>query len=221
MPIVNGKVIATSDINMAINEAVNGSTKILYLGDVASTPNIEGIITPTLLVPSYRALSLLVDGRERDYENMYLKDLFSPSAVESFASIMGLLYYSSNVVLLFPSENSDLNYSNILLTHLQRVYGITAQTKSTYFNYDPNFDPVNARLLYLYNIIPPTDYVMMTYSFNDVDVNKLRSDIGEAWHIPANVSNEEFVNILAKKKDQIMKYGRILEPIMEREVPKQ
>lgn len=217
MSIVKGKVIATSDVNMAINEMVNGTnTKILYLGDVSSVPDIKGIITPTLLVPSYRALSLLVDGRDRDYEKVYINDLYSPAAVESFASIIGLLYYGSNIVLLFPAENADLNYSNILLTHFQKVYGITAQSKSTYFGYDMGFDPMNARLLYLYNIISPADYVMMTCSFNDVDVNKLRSDIGEAWKIPVNVSNKEFVDILARKKDQLIKYGRILEPIMER-----
>lgn len=213
MTVVKGKLIATSDINAAMAEASTGA-KILYLGDIESKPNIQGLITPTLLVPSYQSLSLLVDGRIKDYEMSYIRSLQSNDAVMSFASLLGLLYYGNKVIMLFPLENSDLNYSEILLTHIQKVYGITAQTKSSYFAYDTRFDPSNARLLYLNNIIPPVDYVMMTGVFNDLDVNKLKTDLAQEWRIPTNVSNKEFVEILAQKKKNLMTYGKINEPLM-------
>lgn len=213
MGIINGVLIATSDTNYSINEAANGA-KILYLGDIESKPNIPKLITPTLLVPSYNSLSLLVDGRIRDYETSYIRSLQTPQAVETFASLLGLLYYGNTVIMLFPIENADLNYSELLLTHIQRVYGITAQSKKTYFSYDARFDPENARLLYMYGIINPMDYVMMTRVFNEYDINKLKIDIAPEWHIPTNVSNEEFVRLLGERKDQIAKFGRISEPMM-------
>ena len=213
MSVINGKLIATSDINVAIAEANNGA-KILYLGDIESKPNISGLITPTLLVPSYQSLSLLVDGRVKDYEMSYIRSLQSNDAVMSFASLLALLYYGNKVIMLFPLENSDLNYSEILLTHIQRVYGVTAQTKSSYFGYDQRFDPANARLLYLNSIINPVDYVMMTRVFNDLDINKLKVDLADSWKIPTNVSNQQFVEILGRKKENLAKYGTINEPLM-------
>lgn len=213
MAIINGVLVATSDANYAMSEAGKGA-KILYLGDIESKPNINGLITPTVLVPSYQSLSLLVDGRIRDYEASYIRSLQTPQAVETFASLLGLLYFGHEVIMLFPVENADLNYSELLLTHIQRVYGITAQSKKTYFGYDVHFDPENTRLLYMYGIINPQDYVMMTRVFNEYDINKLKVDIASEWHIPTNVPNEEFVRLLGERKDQIMKFGRISEPMM-------
>ena len=215
MSIINGKVIATSDVNLAIREANNGA-KIVFLGDIESAPKIDGMFTPTLLVPSYQTLSLLIDGRLKDYEASYIRSLYSPKAVESFASIIGLLYFGNLVVMLFPSENTDLGYSNLLLTHMQKVYGITVQSKTTYFNYDQRFDPMNARILYMYNIIGPVDYVMMTKSFNDVDIDKIKNDLGYSWNLPMNVPNEKFVEVLARKKEEVIKYGKVREPIMRK-----
>ena len=212
MAVINGKLIATSDVNMVV--AREGTVKVLYLGDIESKPDIRDMITPTVLVPSYQSLSALVEGRVRDYEKLYLRSLQTPQAVETFASLLGLLHFGHEVIMLFPVENADLNYSEMLLTHIQRVYGITAQSKNTYYAYDTNFDPVNARLLYMYNIIKPENYVMMTRVFNDMDINKLKIDIAPVWNIPVNVPNEEFVRILGEKKDQIIKFGRLSEPMM-------
>lgn len=214
MQIINGRILATKDINVVNMEVSNGA-RPLYMGDVESMPNVpfEFIKVP-LLVPDYNALSLLIDGRLRDYERSYINTLKSPASVELFASIIGILHMGGNIVMYFPEENEDLNYSNILLNHIRTLYGITVQSRTTAFFYDTRYDSFNARLLYLYNIIGPVDYVMMTEDITDVDIEKLKLELAPMWNIPVNVNNQEFVRILDEKKHEMLTYGHLLEPIM-------
>lgn len=216
MSLINGRIIVTKEMNIVNIEVSNGA-RPFYMGDVESIPNapFEFIKVP-LLIPDYNALSLLIDGRTRDYERSYINTLSSPAAIELFASILGILYMGGNIVMYFPEENSDLNYSNILLNHIRNVYGITVQSRTTAFFYDTRYDGNNARLLYLYNIIGPVDYVMIAEDIMDVDIGKLRVELAPKWNIPTNVDNSEFVRILDEKKQEMIKYGRLLEPIMSR-----
>lgn len=215
MAILKGKITVTKDMNV-VNFEVSRGARALYMGDVECVPSgpINFIKVP-LLIPDYHSLSLLIDGRVRDYERSYINSLSSPAAVELFASILGILYMGGNVVMYFPEENTDLNYSDVLLIHIQKTYGITVESRSTAYMYDTRYDNFNARLLFLYNIITPLDYIMMVDNLTDVDINKLKdSPLMVEWQMPINIDNANFVRILGEKKNQFIQYGHVLEPVM-------
>ena len=205
--IVKGKLIATSDMERLVRAITVEAAQTVYLGDPLSAPNDISFIKAGSLVPTYRELSLYVDGNKRRYEEEYNRMLSQKMAVEMFASIIGSLYAGRNVVLYFPPEVKEMNYSEMLLIHIMTNFGITAESPSTHFAYDQRYDMVNAQLLYAYNIMTGVDYVLCVDTLDDATISKLRPELCEKWHIPITVDNKTFVEIVGKKKDAIRLHG--------------
>ena len=198
--LIKGKLIATSDNERLVRAITVESAQAVYLGDPLSAPREINFIKAASLVPSYRELTFYVDGNQKRYEAEYNRMLTQKMAVEMFASIIGSLYSGRNVVLYFPPEVKEMNYSEMLLIHIMMNYGITAESPKTQFHYDPAYDMVNAQLLYAYNIMTGVDYVLTVDTLDDVTIAKLRPELCEKWHIPINVDNKTFVDMIGFKK---------------------
>lgn len=198
--IVKGKLIATSDSERLVRAITVEAAQAVYLGDPLSAPQEINFIKAASLVPSYRELTFYVDGNKQRYEAEYNKMLTQKMAVEMFASIIGSLYAGRNVVLYFPPEVKEMNYSELLLVHLMINYGITAESPQTQFMYDPSYDMVNAQLLFAYNIMTGVDYVLAVDTLDDATIAKLRPELCEKWHIPITADNKTFVDMVGFKK---------------------
>lgn len=210
---LKGKMYATKDMNLVISLAGYGA-KAIYMGDPGSAPNNINFIKPTMLVPDYKIMSLYIDGRIAEYANAYRKYINTPAAHEMFATIIGSMYFGTSVVLYFPPEVDELGYAEILLSHIQYMYGITAETLTTKFSYDMSKHQFNVRLMYMYNILNIVDFIMSTENLDDVVINKMKSEIPVEWGIPINISNKEFSDIIETKKQQIIKYGKVLPSVV-------
>lgn len=211
--LIKGVLIGTAEMDIVMQQ-LNLGSKVIYMGDAMSSPsNIEFIKAP-LLVPDYNCLKYFVDGSKRDYEIQYNRMLSSPLAAESFASILSVLAKGINVVMYFPQENAEFNYSTLILKFIQNTFGITAKTKTTMPVYDLNFDQPNARLLFQYNFISAKDYVMMSEELLDVDINKIKIELSDEWKIPPTLNNEDYVKELTRVKDEILNGGKPLLPLM-------
>lgn len=198
--LVKGRLIATSDNERLVKAITAESAQAVYLGDPLSAPREINFIKAASLVPSYKELTFYVDGNKKRYEAEYNRMLTQKMAVEMFASIIGSLYAGRNVVLYFPPEVKEMNYSEMLLMHIMTTYGIVAESPQTQFSYDPSYDMVNAQLLYAYNIMTGVDYVLTVDTLDDLTIAKLRPELCEKWHIPVNVDNATFVSMVGFKK---------------------
>ena len=205
--IIKGRLIATSDSERLVRAITIESAQAVYLGDPLSAPREINFIKAGSLVPSYNELTHYVDGNLKRFNDSYNKMLTQKMAVEMFASIIGSLYAGRNVVLYFPPEVQEMGYSELLLVHIMMNFGITAESKSTQFAYDERYDMVNAQLLYAYNIMTGVDYVLCVDTLDDATIVKLRPELCEKWHIPINVDNKTFVDIVGRKKDAIKTNG--------------
>jgi len=175
---LKGVLFATSNINLIDRALLNGD-RVIYVGDPISAPEQykDRIIISSILTPDYQTLSLLVDGNENGFIQMYTASLMSRSATEMFSVIMGALYYGVNVVFYFPQEASGLNYHQTLLEFIWYNYGIQTQTKSTNFSFNTQFSDRILELLYLNNIINSREFLLSTDSIDDSSMRKLVNDI--------------------------------------------
>ena len=203
-----GKLYATKNMNIVM-DMVSCGAKAIYMGDPGSAPKHINFVKAAMLVPDYTMMSLYVDGNINEYLSLYSKSLTRPEANEMFAAIIGCLFNNYNVVMYFPMEVEDLGYPEVLLKHISANFGITAETKSSRFFYDMNFHQLNLRLMYLYNIIDATRYILETDTLDDIVINKIKSEIPPEWGISPNCDNVRFTELIENRKNQIIKYGKV------------
>lgn len=210
---LKGKLYATKDMNLVVN-LVGYGAKALYMGDPASAPKNIDFIKPTILIPDLNLMTLYIDGQIQSFVKAYERELNRPQSHEMFATIIGALYFGSNVVMYFPPEVEDIGYSEILLRYMMNNYGIIAETKNTHFQYDINKHQFNIRLLYLYNIINVVDYILATDTLDDIIIDKIKRELPTEWGIPQNINNARFTELIENRKQQIIKYGKVLPVLM-------
>lgn len=195
---------ATSDIGL-VNQALIQGFKVIYLGDPISIDPMykDKFIVSSALVPDYNTLSLMVDGNERGFIEMYSMSLNSPAAMEMISVIFAALYRGTNIMFFLPPESSGLNFVQYLLQFIELNYGITTQTRTTEFSFNPAFKGRFIDLLYLNNLVDHNEYLINSESLNQITLRKLVSELHPAVEDPTNI--EQIMGWFNRFKDELIK----------------
>lgn len=206
---LTGQLWATSDINF-VNQALTNGFKVIYLGDHLSVPPEykDKFIVATAFVPDYQALSLMVDGNENGFIQMYIASLGSKAATEMMSAILACMYRGMNVLFYLPPEASGLNYVGYLLEFIQMNYGITTQTKSTHYEFNPSFSGVVSELLYLNNLINAQEFLVNSSSLDDFTLKKLVNELHPFVENPKDIN--DIVKWFSDYKDALLKSDKPL-----------
>lgn len=206
---LNGQLWATSDIKL-VEQALIQGFRVIYLGDPVSLDPVyrEKFAVATSLVPDYQAMALLVDGNLDGFIQMYMMSLNSKSAMEMMSVILACLYKGVNIIFYLPPEASGLNFVQYLLQYIELNFGITTQTKSTQFMFNPEFFGRIVELLYLNNFVTAQEYLMNSTSLDDMSLRKLVVELHPVVEDPANI--KEIIAWFSRYKDELVKTGKPL-----------
>ena len=180
---------ATSDINL-VNQALYQGFKVIYLGDPISIDPMykDKFVVSTALVPDYNTLSLLVDGNQQAFVEMYTMSLNSKPAMEMLSVIFTCLFRGTNIMFFLPPESSGLNFVEYLLLFIQYNYGITTQTKTTAFSFDPSYSGRIIELLYLNNLVDSNEFLMYSESLDELTLRKLVGELHPMVKDPTDIN---------------------------------
>lgn len=200
---LRGQLWATSDINL-VNQALSQGIKVIYLGDpVSIDPMYKDVfVTATSLVPDYQTMSLLIDGHENEFMQMYLASLNSKPAIEMFSIILACLYRGTNIMFFLPPEASGLNFIQYLLSYIKYNFGIETQTKSTQFSFDLQFSGKIIELLYLNNLASSQEFLINSDTIDDLSLRKLVSELHPMVNDPTDLN--EIIKWLGNYKDNLL-----------------
>ena len=206
---LKGQLWATSDINL-VNQAFMQGFKVIYLGDPVSLDpaSKERFVVSTALTPDYQTMSLLVDGNTDGFIQMYMMSLNTPSAMEMLSAIFACLYRGSNVLFFLPPEASGLNFIIYLLQFIEFNFGVTTQTQTTQFSFNPEFAGRIIEFLYLSNLVSAQEYLINTKSINESAIRKLVNDLRPVVKDPTNL--EEIIGWFRNYKNQLIEANRPL-----------
>lgn len=185
---LKGILAATSDI-IIVNQALKDGFKVIYLGDpISIDPMYKDIfVVSSSLTPDYMTLSLQVDGDENGFARMYMQSLNSPAAIEMISIIMACLYKGTNIMFYLPPEASGLNYVTYLLQFLQYNYGVTTQTKTTMFSFNPAFANKIIKLLYIGDLITSQEFLIKCTALDDIVLRKLVDEYRPIVENPSDI----------------------------------
>lgn len=206
---LKGQLWATSDINL-VNQALMNGFKVIYLGDPISVPQEykDKFVVASAFVPDYQVLSLMVDGNENGFIQMYIASLGSKAATEMMSAILACMYRGISVIFYLPPEASGLNYVGYLLEFIQMNYGITIQTKTTQFNFDIKFSGVVSELLYLNNLINAQEFLVNSSTLDDFTLKKLVSELHPVVKNPKDIN--DIVEWFSTYKDALLQSNKPL-----------
>ena len=206
---LKGQLWATSDVNL-VNQAMMQGFKVIYLGDPISLDPVtkEKFVVSTALTPDYQTMSLLVDGNVDGFIQMYIMSLNTPSAMEMFSAIFACLYRGSNVLFFVPQEASGLDFIIYLLQFIEYNFGITAQTQTTRFSFNPEFAGRIIELLYLSNLASAQEYLVNSTSVNESAIRKLVVDLRPVVQDPTNL--EQILAWFRNYKNQLIESNKPL-----------
>lgn len=195
---------ATSDINL-INQAMAQGFKVIYLGDpISIDPMYKDIfVTSTALVPDYNTLSLMVDGNQQGFIEMYAMSLNSKPAIEMLSVIFTCLYRGTNIIFFLPPESAGLNFIEYLLQFIYFNYGITTQTKTTEFSFDPAYTGRVIELLYLNNLVDATEFLVHSETLNEITLRKLVGELHPMVNDPTDI--KQIMAWFSNFKDELLK----------------
>lgn len=208
--LIKGQLWATSDLNL-VNDALSKGFKAIYLGDSLSlqnTPYKDTFITASPFVPDYQALSMHIDGNEDGFIQMYIASLNSKPAMEMMAVVLAALYNGVNIMFYMPSDSLSLNYIQYLLQFIEMNYGIKTQTKTTTFEFNPQFASKIIELLYLNGLVQPQEFLINTENLDNLTIQKLLSDIHPMINDLTNT--DEIVRWFSHYKDELLSSGKPL-----------
>ena len=186
---LKGQLWATSDINL-VNQAMMQGFKVIYLGDpISLDPTYkERFVVSTALTPDYETLSLMVDGNIDGFVQMYILSLNTPSAMEMLSAIFACLYRGSNVIFFVPPEASGLNFAPYLLQFIEYNFGITTQTNTTQFMFNPEYAGKIIEFLYLSNLVSAQEYLIHATTMNEPAIRKLVNDLRPVVKDPTDLN---------------------------------
>lgn len=207
----NAKLMATSDLQVAINtkNQAPDKVKILYVGDLMDRPAGVDCINATNLCPDYTTLEIYIEFGDKDnaFMNAYVSYLnASPAAGEVFATILYALSTGINVVMYMPPETLELRYPSYLLQYIESVYGLTAATNSTQYAYNPAFKDNNVRTMYMFNLVPPLFFIQNCETMDDMVLAKVKRDYLQKYPEIASYSSQQmyqFVENVAKNGEPL------------------
>lgn len=206
---LKGQLWATSDINL-VNQALIQGVKVIYLGDSISLPQEykDKFVVATSFVPDYQTMSLMVDGNENGFIQMYISSLGSKAATEMMSAILACLYRGITVIFYLPPEASGLNYVGYLLEYIQMNYGITTQTKTTQYSFNPQFSGVVSELLYLNDLINSQEFLVNSTSLDDFTLKKLVKEYHPLVKNPKDIN--DIVKWFSDYKDALLQSDKPL-----------
>ena len=86
--------------------------------------------------------------------------------------IFTCLYRGTNIIFFLPPESAGLNFIEYLLQFIYFNYGITTQTKTTEFSFDPAYTGRIIELLYLNNLVDATEFLVNSETLNEFTLRK-------------------------------------------------
>lgn len=206
---LKGQLWATSDINL-VNQAMIQGFKIIFLGDPISLDPAykEKFVVSTSLIPDYQAMSLQVEGNTDAFIQMYMASLNSKSAMEMMSVILVCLYKGTNIMFYLPPEASGLNYIQYLLQYIEFNFGITTQTNTSKYMFNPEFFGRIIELLYLNDLVSAQEYLINSTSLDDLTIRKLVIELHPVVQDPTDLN--QIIGWFSRYKDELIKSNRPL-----------
>ena len=206
---LKGQLWATSDINL-VNQAFIQGFKVIYLGDPVSVDPAyrEKFVIATSLIPDYQAMALQVDGNEEGFIQMYIASLNSSAAMEMMSVIFACLYKGINIMFYLPPEAAGLKYEQYLLQYIEMNFGVTTQTKTSTFAFNPQYAGRIIELLYLNNLVTAQEYLINSTSLDDLSLRKLVIELRPMVADPTDI--KQIISWFSNYKDELIKAGRPL-----------
>lgn len=168
-----GMLISTSDIRYVQAAAIDPNTKIMFMGDPEGQQqmiqNLK-LILATPWIPDYLVMEADINGDPNEFAAKYTDYLNREESQMMFATLCTALYRGKNIILYFPPESVEFKYPSFLMQYLLYNFGIQAATPQVPYNFDNRFGDKVAYLMYYYNTILPTEFILMTKS---MDINSL------------------------------------------------
>lgn len=200
--IIKGQIFATSDMAV-VDTAARQGYKLIYVGDQFEMPKGYNFVNALGLTPDYLTMTSIVEGNTEKFTQSYLNMLASPATEEMIAIIIGALSQGICIMIYFPHDTLQLEYPYLFLQYMQDRFGIIIGAKENQFMYNPAFDPINARLLYIYKLIPWNEYLLMTDDVDPVTLIRFKEDLSRQFNIPADITDEDMVSKLQSIKDNL------------------
>lgn len=194
---------ATSDINVA-RQSANQGFKVIFLGDPISIEPIDKdvFVVATALTPDYNTMSALIDGDENMFAGMYAASLNTKPAVDMFALIFACLFKGVGIMFYIPPEAISMNFVNYLLKFIEVNYGITTQTKSTMYSFNPAFSSRIIELLYLSDLVTAQEFLVNSENIDDITLRKLVTELHPMVEDPRDIS--QIVGWFSAYKDNLV-----------------
>jgi len=115
----------------------------------------------TVLAPAPDAIYCEIDGDHEGFINLYYQYLESEAPSLMIASILTLLHKGFDVLLYTPAlVEEDSIWTNTLIMNFYTRFGITIGTDAEHsFEYNPQYDPINAVYMYSKGFIDVFDFI--------------------------------------------------------------
>lgn len=206
---LKGQLWATSDINL-VNQAMMQGFKVIYLGDPISIDPMykERFIISTALTPDYQTMTLLIENNIDGFIQSYIMSLNTAAAMEMFSAIFACLYRGSNVIFYLPPEASGLNFEQYLLQFIQFNFGVTTQTGTTQFSFNPEFTGRMIEFLYLGNLVTAQEYLVQSASVSEPAIRKLVSELRPIVKDPTDL--QEILDWFRNYKNKLIEANKPL-----------
>ena len=201
---LKGQLWATSDMNL-VNQAMIQGFKVIYLGDPISVdPGYKDkFVVATSLTPDYQTLAMQVDGNLDGFIQMYMTSLNSKAAMDMMSVILVCLYKGINILFYLPPEATSLNYVQYLLQFIELNFGVTTQTKTSQFKFDPVFFNRIIELLYLNDLVSSQEYLINSSSLDDLTLRKLVIEMHPMVNDPTDI--KQIIAWFSNYKDELIK----------------
>ena len=222
MQIPNNTMYATMDPKLVEYNALNNNNcKIIFIGDTTGYDDMiryYHILTASPLVPDYTVMEADIEGTLLEFQTKYATYLQSSAAMQYFITMLTALHLGRQILLFFPPECKGLKYPLELLNHIANAYGITVgfPEYGISFSYDTRFDPRNATLMYMYNLIPVEEYLLFAGT-GPIDYNKVITDLRLFGN--QNCTMNDFVIFIDRYRNNILQAGKPLVRPINMEVP--
>lgn len=196
------QIFATSDMQI-VDSAARQGFKLIFIGDQMEIPNGYNFINMPQLTPDYKTICAAISGDDNLLAQSYYASLLTPQVEETIAVLIGALARGVNIVLYFPADTLQLKYPYLLLQYLLDNFGIKVGDKNSPAMFNPAFDQIIWRLLYIYRIVSWDNYIMNVNDLDPVVLVRLREDLCPIYKIPTNISDQDMVSKIQQIKDQI------------------
>lgn len=158
---MKGTMYITNDPQIVLNSAQNYSI-ICISGESDTYQDLikaTNASVATILLPSYDAVMMELDGNIDGFVNAYFMHLSSNEPSMFINLILRALYNGTNILLYLTKEESKLNYINVFAKYFNDVFGITIGTESSPYIFNPLYLPIVYDTLYLNDLMTVSEYL--------------------------------------------------------------